>query len=248
MSRVKMKKREKKLPFVKNVLRTVYPCRCAICGKVVSAGNEVCENCYKGVERVKGKICFLCGRGKKQCFCKGHRFFYKGIAAPFYYSGSVKSGIIQLKFHNNASCVETFSKAMAVCAKKRYAEKGFDCVVAMPISSKRLNERQYNQSALLAEKVAKELDINYFADLVEKTYDTPAQMRLNNDMRKGNIIGVFNVKQAEAVRNKTVLICDDVATTGATLNECAKMLLLAGAKEVWCLTAAVTLKKKKMKV
>ena len=96
---------------------------------------------------------------------------------------------------------------------------------------------------MLAERISKITDIEYKPCVLKKLYRTDKQHDISFYLRKGNLTGVYDVVNPEEVRNKTVLLVDDISTTGETLNECAKMLLIGGAAEVFCLTVAITNKK-----
>lgn len=111
----------------------------------------------------------------------------------------------------------------------------------------REKERGYNQSALLARELSALLGVPADCHALCKSIDTPAQHALKGAERRGNVFGVFEVPAPESVEGKTILLCDDIKTTGATLDECAKTLKLAGAKEVYCVCIAVTRKQDKAK-
>ena len=226
------------------LLYAFFPKRCGYCGKVIVSSADACEGCVKNVSRIQPPMCTLCGRGKEECMCKNHHFFYKSLAAPFYYEDVVRKSIWNLKFQGKSQNAKILAIEMAKTAENEFAGKTFDIVTCIPLTKKSLKERGYNQSSLLAKEIGKIMNINTVDGLLKKLYDTPAQHTISSSMRRGNLVGVFDVINPEIIEDKTILLCDDVATTGSTLNECAKMLLLAGAKEVFCLTAAVTKKTK----
>lgn len=226
--------------FVDCFLTAIYPRRCALCGKVIIPAAYVCKDCEETVARVLPPVCILCGRGKEECLCRNFRFYYSGLVAPFYYEGSVRRCIHQFKFYGKTQHARMLGKAMGDTVIREFAEKEFDFITGVPLTQKSLKSRGFNQSDLLANEVGKVLGIKPVHNLLAKIYDTPAQHTINSSMRRGNLAGVFDVVNPSLIKNKTVLICDDVATTGSTINECSKMLLLSGAKEVYCVTAAVT--------
>jgi ComF family protein len=186
----------------------------------------------------------MCGRGKSECLCRNYRFYYSGLAAPFYYEGVIGKSIRNFKFRGRIGYAGFFAHEMADTVNKQFAGKSFDLIVCVPLTKKSYKIRGYNQSFLLAKEIAAVLNIEIRSDLLVKLYDTPAQHTMTSSMRRGNLAGVFDVAEPDFAKGKTILICDDVATTGSTINECAKMLLLYGAKEVCCITAAVTRKAK----
>ena len=111
-------------------------------------------------------------------------------------------------------------------------------LTAVPLGRRRRRKRGYNQAELLARRVAGALHIPY-ADLLEKVRNNPAQRKQNARSRRVNVYGAYAVIDDSALWDKTVLLIDDVKTTGATLNECAKMLRMHGAKAVYAATVAI---------
>lgn len=231
--------------FIKALSKLLYPQRCAYCGKVVSANELTCDECSAYLPRISGEICNKCGREKSQCSCKKAEKFYNGIVAPFYFVGNVRKGIHAFKFRNCPENAEAYGKEMAETVKKRYPHINFDYITEIPASQKSLKERGYNQCTLLAKRISENTGIEFRSNVLSKIYETEKQHGLKLYMRKGNLSGVFEVKNPNDVEGKTILLCDDISTSGETLNECAKMLWLYGAKEIYCVSVALTSKKNK---
>lgn len=229
--------------LLSGLLFAVFPKRCSFCRKVIIPSADVCNTCKKSVARVKPPVCILCGRGMDECLCKNHQCFYSSLAAPFYYEDIVRKCIWNLKFQGKTQNAKILSLEMAKTAQKEFLNKKFDIITGVPLTKQSMKRRGYNQSYLLSHEIGKIMNIKTVDGLLKKIYDTPAQHMMNSSMRRGNLAGVFDVECPEMIKDKRILICDDVATTGSTLNECAKMLLLSGACEVYCLTAAVTRKR-----
>jgi len=227
-----------------SLLVTVFPKRCGFCGKVITPSADACGDCNKIVSRVQPPVCTLCGRGKEECMCKDHQCFYSKLAAPFYYEDTVRKCIWNFKFRGKTQNAKILANEMAITAEKEFSGKKFDIITCVPLTKSSLKNRGYNQGWLLAKEIGTLLNIDTVDGLLKKLYDTPAQHTMNSSMRRGNLVGVFDVIKPEMIAGRRILLCDDVATTGATLNECAKMMVLYGAKEVCCLTAAVTRKAK----
>jgi len=229
--------------IIKALSKIFYPQRCAYCGKVISAGELMCDECRVNLPRISGEICARCGREKSECSCKKAEKFYSGIVAPFYFSGNVRKGIHAFKFRNCPDNAEAYGHEMSEVVKKKYADIKFDYITEVPVSPNSLKERGYNQCSLLAEQISKNTGIEFKSNVLVKIYETNKQHGLKLFMRKGNLSGVFDVKNPQEVENKTILLCDDISTSGETLNECAKMLWLYGAKEIYCVSVALTQKK-----
>lgn len=232
--------------FFKALLKSLFPQRCAYCGKVVSADEYACEDCLEILPRIEGEICFRCGRAKKNCTCGGEKYF-DSQAAPFYYEGVVRRGLHVFKFRNGRQNSEAFCFEMAETVRRRYPDKKFDYILPVPMTKKSIRRRGYNQVGILAEGLAELLKIEIRNDIIFKIYETEKQHGISYIFRKGNLTGVFDVPEPEKVRDKCILLCDDISTSGETFNECAKMLWLAGASEICCISLAVTNPRKKDK-
>lgn len=203
----------------------------------------MCYDCSKSLPRIVGKICIKCGREKGKCNCKGAEMYFSGLAAPFYFKDNVRRGIHSFKFRKSPEYSETYGYEMAKTVSERFGSIKFDYITEVPMTEKSKKNRGYNQCSLLANETAKHLDIEYKADVLTKMYETDVQHGLKLFLRRGNLTGVFDIENPELVKGKNILLCDDVSTSGETLNECAKMLWLYGAKEIYCIALAVTAKK-----
>jgi ComF family protein len=146
-----------------------------------------------------------------------------------------QTGIYTLKSPGYRVTVDGFADEMVEMVRREYGGIAFDCVTAVPMHKRECRERGFNQAQRLAQAVALRLRLPYETLLTKITVTAP-QKTLTAVERSGNLLGVFDV--CGDVSGKTILLVDDVITTGATLNECAKMLKLFGAHEVYAVTAA----------
>lgn len=232
--------------FFKALAKSLFPQRCAYCGRVVSAGELECEDCRVRLLRIKGEICYFCGRETEKCSCRGERYF-DSQAAPFYYDGIVRKGLHIFKFRNGQQNAQAYCLEMAKTVKERYPDKKFDFILPVPMTKKSIRKRGYNQVEILAKGVAEHLGIEYRSGVLEKLYETEKQHGISYLLRKGNLTGVFGVTDTQSVCGKSILLCDDISTSGETFNECAKMLWLAEAKDICCISLALTKSAKKKK-
>ncbi len=230
--------------FFKGLLKVLFPQRCAYCGKVVSLNGLACEECAASLPRIEGRVCLMCGRDKTECSC-GSEKYYKSVVAPFYFEGVVRKGVHQFKFRNHRQHCEAYAFEMAQTVKERLAGIDFDFITPIPMTKKSIKKRGYNQVELLADAVSEQIGIECRKDILKKIYETDNQHSMSYFTRKGNLVGVFDVADPEKVKGKKILICDDISTSGETLNECAKMLWLYDAKEIHCICLALTKQKKK---
>lgn len=218
-----------------------FPRRCGICGRVVALDNELCEKC-RTLEHIERPRCLLCGRAKSDCVCKGHKSEYDGVTAPFYYRDNVVAAIHNFKFHEQPSLAKKMGEEMARDVLESFCDISFDVVTAVPLSRRRKSERGYNQAELLARSVASFLGVPH-EDLLRKVVNNKVQHKENARIRKINVYGVYDLVSSADVEDKTVLLVDDVKTTGSTINECAKMLKMYGAKKVIVTTFAIVCRK-----
>lgn len=222
---------------------SLFPRHCAACDRLIVGDRTFCNECLDNLPRIEGEICASCGRGKKECACKGKANYYDSLAAPFYFEGQLRKGLHRFKFRNAISNSKAYAAEMAVTIAERFAGIEFDYITEVPMRKSALRERGYNQCALLAKEISQITGIPYKKGILKKIYDTEKQHGLNSYFRRGNLTGVFDSDSPEEIKDKVILLCDDISTSAETLNECSKMLWLYGAKEIYCICAALTKKR-----
>ncbi len=225
------------------IIKLIYPQRCKYCNKVIDIRREICHTCENTLQIIEGDICKLCGKSINDCDCGHKKHFYKYICAPFYYEGAASRAIWRFKFRNATNLSKVFAEDMVRCFDKHYNGYDFDLCTFVPSSNKSLKERGYNQAELLARAFSELTNIEC-KELLFKIKETKIQHDLLSVERSGNLVGAIEVDYNVDLENKRILLIDDIKTTGSTLNECAKMLLIGGAAEVFCLTVAITNKNK----
>jgi ComF family protein len=219
-------------------LNLLFPSKCLLCHRLYP--SLICPDCLSQIKPFSGKTCSLCGvplQGKSNlCFqCTiNPPLFQKAI---FYglYEGKLEEAILRFKFQDHPDLAEPLGKLMI----QKWLQSGnnVDLVTSVPLSSKRLRIRGYNQAELLARVVAKGLNVPY-RNLLKKKRETLEQSKLKREERLKNLIGVFQASSSQSLSGEKVLLVDDVLTTGATASECAKTLLSMGASSVYVLTLA----------
>ncbi len=224
------------------ILSFIYPLRCPCCGRLEESGKP-CETCAESLakQRVEGRICKYCGHEKQYCDCNRYHYLFSGVAAPFYNRHAAKNGVYMLKFQDAPFSAEFFGKEMADCFKRRFPKTNIDYICTVPGTKKDLRNKPYDKVYLLAKVCAKNLDVPIYKGLIKKIRQTEKQHDLLLYKRQQNVKGAFKVKKR--LDGKSVLLIDDIKTTGYTLNECAKQLRIAGAEKVYCLTALISLNK-----
>jgi len=229
-----------------NIKNLIFPdsYSCFICGcDIFDNPYFICENCRKELPYMQDNICLHCGiplvsDGYYCKRCKGRKFWYERALSPFCYKNHISKLVVDLKYNNKKFNAKCLAKFMADC----YIKNKFvvDFIVPVPTCEKRLKERGYNQTLLISEELSKLIKVEVKSDTLKRIKETPSQTDLDYSERQINLKDAFKVYKVNKIKNKSILIIDDVFTTGATINECARTLKLAGAKNVYALTFAHT--------
>ncbi len=168
---------------------------------------------------------------------KSHYYFQEHIYF-FEYQGIIRKIILDYKFKEKAYLYKTIVNFLLKNQKFFAILKSYDTIVPVPISRKRKKERGYNQSELIAKEIAKNIGIEYNNQSLHKKKDVIEQSKLNKEQRQANIQGVYELYQAKRLKNKKILLVDDIYTTGSTVKECCKNLKKAQPKKIGVLTLA----------
>ena len=222
-----------------DIVSLVYPHICVGCGSVMPFGGGIlCAECRADFDEPVLDRCPVCGRiiyhrGKCRS-CNGTRLYFDRGHSVFEYKDNVRNAVLNCKYRNMKHIGRYFGEIMADYAEKN-ALCGFDMVTAVPLHKNRMRQRGYNQSDIPAAMVASRLNTPCVSAL-ERVVDTKPQNFLSREERLKNIKRAFAVRDKEAIKGKSILLIDDIYTTGATVNECAKVLKKNGASRVEFLT------------
>jgi ComF family protein len=239
-----------------SLIDLIYPPRCLICqaflqDRVTLLGGQdlpFCEACFKDFTEIKSPICPVCGRsfsdGTEQdrlCEdCLRKQPSYDVARAPYLYDGALMKAIHELKYAQRSHLADSLGLLLALFAQTWTQEMKGSLVMPVPLHPRRLRARGFNQSLLLARCVATKTGAELDFLSLRRTRFTKPQTELSSEERRKNVRKAFEVVKPEAVKGRTILLVDDVATTGSTLNECARALKRAGADRVLCLVLART--------
>ncbi len=217
-----------------------FPNRCIFCNELIGPFEDYCSDCEETIPFIKGDICTHCGAAKKDCSCnKKKAVYYDKVASAMYYDEDVKKCIHRFKFRDERSISKPLARLMTETLEAYFGDISFDYITFIPMYKTKERKRGFNQSRLLAREISKLCDIPFADKMLVKLYDTDCQHDCSGIERTGNLIGAFDVNNKYQLEGKTILLIDDIKTSGATLNECGKMLYLYGVKSVICLTAAL---------
>ena len=214
--------------------------RCVVCGKEIFNEKYFCDKCERELPLNNGAICDHCGRklkvAREYCTtCKGSLVNVDKSRSVYTYDKQIKLLIQKMKYGNARYLIELFAEQMSLLYLKSYFNA--QAVVYVPMTKKALDKRGYNQSQLLAQNFAKLVNLPVL-DCVVKTKDTVRQAKLGKSERRKNLIDCFRVVDKKMVKDKKVVIIDDVTTTGSTAEVIAEKLKTAGATAVFLITVA----------
>ena len=222
----------------RSLLDALYPLECAGCG---GSGKTICDRCVEDLPLLVPPYCRVCAAYSEfelcqACASSGRRF--DGVRAPYRYEGSIRQAILALKYGGIKAAAPQLGDMLA-----GYLESNplpGDLMAPVPMHPSRRRERGYNQAELLARRVAGRCDIPYQGDLLVRIRRVDPQAGMTSAAsRATNVADSVAVSGPSDVHGARVILVDDVATTGSTLDACAAALKDAGAASVWCLTLAV---------
>lgn len=232
------------------LLDMLFPPHCPSCREPTAAEGNFCSSCFAKLRQIAAPLCDCCGipfafaveAGSRCPECLETPPAFTAARAALVYDGISAPLVSALKFHDQWSGLQRYVALMQAAGAAVIA--GSDMLIPVPLHWRRLLGRRYNQSALLAYGLSRETGIPCIPDLLQRVRYTPPQMRLDRATRLRNVQRAFAVRadaHAQLV-DKNVLLVDDVVTTGATVNACARQLIKAGAREVRVLALARTVK------
>ncbi len=229
----------------KSFFDLLFPDFCAGCG---TEGVLLCTSCLRSLKYFS-PICIHCHRitlgknkvppGRTCGSCRGKTSLYAFIS-PFKFDEKlIRELIHRLKYNRLQIVADFFAKHLAeYCRRFTISFPESMVLVPVPLHGSRERARGFNQSSLIASHLAKELDLLIVESVLVRLKNTKPQIGLNRRERETNVLGAFGVNNNMAVKDRVILLLDDVLTTGSTMNEAAKALKEAGAKRVWAITVA----------
>jgi len=214
-------------------LEFLYPTVCIVCGSRTNAKTAVvCKPCWQKLPRNSRNVI---SQGTRTV---GRKTYFSYIAWRFEYSENLRAAVHFFKFNDFSNLAARFGREMTETLLSRTELAAADALVPVPLHRARMRERGYNQSELLASVISLRADIPV-ARALERIKNNRPQASLASRAEKiTNVKGIFQQRSGFSVRGKRVLLIDDVVTTGATVNECAKVLTRAGAREIMVLAAS----------
>lgn len=214
--------------FLRHLAALLYPTRCPICNKVIGAMDSFCNECEDGLIKYNYNL---------------NMPKIKKFTAAFEYNDKIAPAIFIMKDGIGGNAPYALGTALAERIKSVGIQADF--IVPVPMYRENLRKRGFNQAELIAKEVERILDIEVRTDIVSKNRKTLPQKELTKVQRKINLKGAFSVANKSEVKNKRILVIDDVCTTGSTLSEIANLLTECGAESIFCACACKTPKLKR---
>lgn len=205
-----------------SILELIYPKTCGVCEEI--SKTYLCSKCRFKIKNLL-KLNTITYKDK---YFNSHTYLFK-------YEGEIRDKLLKYKFRDYSYLYKFFSE---IIINNCNLKNNYDIILPVPIHKKRKQTRGYNQSELIAKEVAKNVNVEYSKKVLIKAIDTVPQSTLNQHQREKSVLGIYKVINSQIIKDKNILLIDDIYTTGSTLNECSKVLKQNGAKSVDVLTIA----------
>ena len=237
-----------------SIKKFIFPSHCVICDKVLPYGNKLenlflCDDCKDKLEFIKEPTCKKCGamiNDSDSIYCERceqdlHEHFDYGFGL-LRYNDFVKESLHRIKYKGRKEYIDFYGKCIAKTFKDKIAEINPDYIVPIPIHYNRLRERNYNQAAVLAYSISKELhnygiDIKVSEELIKRVKNTRVLNKLDNEDRASELKDAFETQDLSNI--DSILLVDDIYTTGATIDTIAKAIKNAGVKKVYFVAISI---------
>ena len=238
--------------LLSGLIDIIYPPRCHICMDFLDdhpvERGDICDTCFAGFKSLSHPYCSICGEPFKSKVEEDHlcerclrkRPFYDELRAPYLYEETLRDAIQLIKYSGRSNILKPLGLLLGAFAKNRIDDTKNMIMMPVPLHRKKLRQRGFNQSAMIVKSASPILETETdFFTLIRTRY-TNSQTGLNPEERRKNVRGAFEVSPRTDLEGKSVILVDDVATTGSTLNECARVLKKAGCERVLGLVLART--------
>lgn len=212
---------------MQKIINLLFPPKCIFCGinLRINSSIDICDACYK-------KIPFFNESPKVFKNSYINKAIFDDVICLCEYTGIIKESIIRYKFFNKSNYYRTFAKLLSEKVKEMTIYAIFDIIISVPLFREKEYSRGYNQSYLISKELSKQIGIKEGSGLLKRVRNTEPQSLLAKNERSRNIKDAFKVKNANKIKDKNILLVDDIFTTGSTIDECSRVLKASGAKRV----------------
>ena len=222
----------------------VFPPRCPICDEIVYLWEKgICNSCMKKIQYVENPRCLKCGKhisdaAKEYCEdCENRTHFYQGGRALYEYK-EVASAVYRFKYGGRQEYAKVFGEEIAFYLGEYILNLKPDALIPVPMYPSKERKRGYNQATLLARVLGKELQIPVYEKVIKRVTNTKPLKFLNPEERLNNLKKAF-ILEENGVKLSTIIIIDDIYTTGSTVDTMAKVFLESGVRQVYFVTLAI---------
>lgn len=229
--------------YRERIIGLLYPRHCPVCDEVVPrVGMYICPKCKEKLEYVQGAICIKCGKliskNEELCIdCKENTHFYdRGVA--LYKYPCIRQGIYRMKYQGRKEYLDFFAQDVVEHLGQQLRFWNPDAIIGVPLHKLRERKRGYNQAAVLASLISKKIGIPFYKKLVVRQKNTLPQKGLDVCQRQNNLKKAFNISQ-NVVKLNTIVIIDDIYTTGSTIDAIASVLKANGVQQVYYIALAI---------
>ncbi|MCZ7583003.1 MAG: ComF family protein [Deltaproteobacteria bacterium] len=232
------------------LLDAVFPPVCMLCETLLrpGRGGDVCAACRESLEAVRPPYCSRCGRpfeeGEPARLCGNCAVSepdFDMLRAPYVYADPLRTALIRFKFRRVSRNTRPLAALLGAVAGLGVDWRDYDVAVPVPLHAARLRKRGFNQAQILARHLLQGTRLRLDAALLDRVRETVPQVGLSHAARRENVRGAFAVREGADIQGKKILLVDDIATTGATCSEAARVLKKAGAARVDAVTVARSL-------
>lgn len=236
--------KEKIAKGFREILNLIYPRRCPICDEIIAGrGKMTCDGCENVFEFTKEAVCLICGKEvtheeKEYCEdCRKRKHFFRRNFACFSYK-SMSQSIYRFKYAGRQEYAEYYATQIVKKFSKEIREIHPDALIPVPLHRSRFRKRGYNQAEVLAKEIGKLINVPVVTDLVIRCRKTTPQKELSRQNRQNNLKRAFKINRND-VKLNTIIVIDDIYTTGSTMDMVSKTCLEAGVVRVYGICLAI---------
>lgn len=232
---------------MKTGLNILYPRQCLGCGRSDPKPFQyICWDCWSDTLKVEPPFCDCCGdpvsgsiEHRFICYaCSSNNPAFKKARSATRYDGVIGEALRKLKYEAAFWLSPDLSQLMFQCVQVEYPDATFDLILPVPLYRVRYRERGYNQSEILAKELSRAMNLPFSKNILRRIKPTISQTNLTAKERLSNVVGAFKCKKEKRLKDQHILLVDDVMTTGATVDACAKALKRGGVASVSVITVA----------
>lgn len=219
---------------ISNALYLLFPKRCAVCNKVIHISYDFCAGCYKTLRPLPEHYAKMFITNPLSFKKRNEKIYFDGVTASFFHSDGSRDLIYNYKFKSRSELSKIIGISMANTFNEYLSDKKIDYICSVPTTFFGRLQRGFDHTGRIAREVSKNLFLPYLK-LLKQSKHKKTQHKLNAADRAKNVKGVYSFRGVCDIKDKNIVIIDDIISTASTVNECARILKNAGAAKVYCL-------------